>query len=330
MLTESGLKVFTGGNIGNPLINYVDRSEKADIVVVEVSSFQLDTINTFSPRVGVLLNISEDHLDRYDDFNDYAASKCRIFENHRKNDTAVFNGSDPRIVSMCRHIQGRKLPFFHQSKIPPGKPTTVAVINDTGILFSGIENTNSSIPFSDIPIRGRHNMENISAACLATLAVGGSFSGVQAALKKFRGLPHRMEYVTAIDDVQYFDDSKATNIDAVARALECFSEPVILIMGGLNKGNDFRLLKTAIQNHVKKIVLLGNAADEINAIYEGILPIVQVTGMADAVRAAQKAASRGDIVLLSPACASFDMFRSYAHRGDVFCDAVRNLKEVKI
>ena len=336
MLEKSGFKVFVGGNIGNPLIDYADKRETADIVVAEVSSFQLDTIDTFRPRVGVLLNITADHLDRYPDFNSYARSKGRLFENQQQIDSAVLNGSDPIIHSVTKDLRARKLIFCHQENsqakyrenavIRRGDPPTPA-----DITIRMKENQKISLDLSGTNFPGRHNLENAAAASLAAIAVGGTPEGVQSALNDFKGLPHRIEYIATIDDVRFFDDSKATNVDAVIRALETFGEPIILIMGGRDKGGDFRRLLEPVQQHIKKLILMGEAKDKIISVLEKTCKERAQTAstMEDAVFSAYGSASPGDIVLLSPGCSSFDMYSSYAERGEDFCHAIGNLKKVK-
>ena len=334
MLKNSGLKVFVGGNIGNPLIDYADKGESAEIVVAEVSSFQLDTIDTFRPRVGVLLNISADHLDRYPDFEAYVSSKGRIFENQQKGDAAVINVSDPLVRSISKGLKARKLPFYHQgNELDEAREGAVISCGDSqtppSITIHTKENPKRSLDLSRINLPGRHNIENVAAASLAALAVGGTFAGVQSALNDFKGLSHRLEYVATINDIRFVDDSKATNVDAVARALEAFNKPVILIMGGRDKGGDFQTLKKLVHQHTKKLIIMGEARDSIKSVLkDACRGGAQTTStMEDAVLLSYHAAVPGDIVLLSPACSSFDMYSSYAERGDAFCRAVDNLKK---
>ncbi len=318
MLEDSGLKVFVGGNIGNPLIAYADREEKAEIVVIEVSSFQLDTIDTFRANVALLLNITEDHMDRYSDLNAYAKSKARIFENQRYDDIAVLNGSDPVVRSLSRDILSRKV--FFSSKEEKG-----VTISDESI----ISQENISRLLADFKLPGKHNMENAAAASLAALAAGGTFEGVWSALKKFKGLSHRLEHITTLSGVDFFNDSKATNVDSVARALETFERPVVLIMGGRNKGNKFHALRDLIDEHTKALIVIGEAKEDIKAELGDIKAVETATTMEDAVFKAYHAAAKpGDIVLLSPACASFDMYNNYAQRGEDFCRAVAKLVTV--
>ena len=334
MLKNSGLKVFVGGNIGNPLIDYADKGESAEIVVAEVSSFQLDTIDTFRPRVGVLLNISADHLDRYPDFEAYARSKGRIFENQQEGDAAVINVSDPLVRSISKGLKARKLPFYHHgNELDETMEGAVISWGDSqtspSITIHTKENPKRSLDLSLINLPGRHNIENVAAASLAALAVGGTFEGVQSALNDFKGLSHRLEYVATINDIRFVDDSKATNVDAVARALEAFNKPVILIMGGRDKGGDFQTLKKLVHQHTKKLIIMGEARDSIKSVLkDACTGGAQTTStMEDAVLLSYHAADPGDIVLLSPACSSFDMYSSYAERGDAFCRAVDNLKK---
>jgi len=314
MLEDSGFKVFVGGNIGKPLIAYADREEKAEIVVVEVSSFQLDTIDTFRANVAVLLNITEDHMDRYPDLDAYTKSKARIFKNQQYNDTAMLNGSDPVVRSLSRDILSRKV-FFSS------KEEGVAISDE-----SIISQENMSQLLSDLKLPGKHNMENAAAASLAALTAGGTFEGVRTALRKFKGLPHRLEYIDTLNGVDFFDDSKATNVDSVAKALETFERPVVLIMGGRNKGSKFHTLRDLIGRHTKKLIVIGEAKEDIKAELGDIKPVETATSMEDAVFKAYNAAKPGDIVLLSPACASFDMYNSYAQRGEDFCKAVAKQK----
>ena len=334
MLKNSGLKVFVGGNIGNPLIDYADKGESAEIVVAEVSSFQLDTIDTFRPRVGVLLNISADHMDRYPDFEAYASSKGRIFENQQEGDAAVINVSDPLVRSISKGLKARKLPFYHHgNELDETMEGAVISWGDSqtspSITIHTKENPKRSLDLSRINLPGRHNIENVAAASLAALAVGGTFEGVQSALNDFKGLSHRLEYVATINDIRFVDDSKATNVDAVARALEAFNKPVILIMGGRDKGGDFQTLKKLVHQHTKKLIIMGEARDSIKSVLkDACTGGAQTTStMEDAVLLSYHAAVPGDIVLLSPACSSFDMYSSYAERGDAFCRAVDNLNK---
>ena len=329
MLKRSGRKVFVGGNIGNPLIGYVEKNKPAEIVVAEISSFQLDTIESFRPKVSVLLNISADHLDRYPDLDAYAKAKARIFENQQKDDIAVLNGADERVCSLTQDIKGKKLIY------PDPRANEYGAILKNGQIVLKIKNkmTNNSKIQNELTVvtsatgfRGRHNRENACAAVLAALVTGATVEGIQKALNEFKGSAHRLEYIATINNVKYFNDSKATNTEAVIRALECFSSPVILIMGGRDKGSTFATLNDAVRKHTKILYVTGEAANTISAALGMIVPTQTASSIKDAVRKAHGTAKSGDVVLLSPGCASFDMYENYAQRGDDFRQAVNELK----
>lgn len=333
MLENSGVKVFVGGNIGNPLIDYAGGGETADIVVAEVSSFQLDTIDMFRPRVSVLLNISADHLDRYPDFESYVRSKGRIFKNQAEGDTAVINGSDPFVSLISKTLRTRVLPFYHEDNFNTKNREYAVISSRNGqhapmINIFTKEDPKCFLDLSRIDLLGRHNMENVAAAALAALAAGGTLKGIQSALNDFKGLSHRLEFVKIINGVQYYDDSKGTNIDAVDRALEVFDKPVVLIMGGRDKGGDYKQLRGKVKQYTKKLIVMGEAGNTIKSALEDVCRegAQNASTMEDAVNLAYLAASPGDVVLLSPGCSSFDMYQSYAERGEVFCKAVKNLE----
>mmetsp|Transcript_3761 Transcript_3761/g.2231 ORF Transcript_3761/g.2231 Transcript_3761/m.2231 type:complete len:456 (+) Transcript_3761:3700-5067(+) len=327
MLKCSGKKVFVGGNIGYPLIEHVNKGDKVDIVVAEVSSFQLDTIVSFKPDTGVLLNISEDHLDRYSNYMDYAASKSRIFENQSKNDTAVLNSADSLVQEFSKSINSKKL-FFNAKDEEKG----VYIRNNNCLTFKYMfsKSKNVCVNLENINLIGKHNIENAAASSLAALASGGSIDGILLVLQNFKGLKHRLQYVDTIDDIDYFNDSKATNIGSVTRALEFFTKPVVLIMGGIDKGGDYRQLKPIIRKHVKKIIVIGEAKKRITSNLKSSTEIFKASSLEEAVFFAHKSAAAGDVVLLSPACSSFDMFKNYSHRGEVFCKSVTKIKNKKI
>jgi UDP-N-acetylmuramoylalanine--D-glutamate ligase len=324
MLRKSGRKVFVGGNIGNPLIDYVEMGAPAEVVIAEISSFQLDTISSFHPQVSVLLNISADHLDRYPNLEAYAASKARIFENQRAEDIAVLNGSDAWIRSHANRLRCRKL-FYPD----PQQNEDGALLKDGYIfvkLAQGDTRIEGSLDTKATSLRGQHNRENACAAALAALVCGADLDGIQSALENYRGSADRLEYVDTVDQVEYFNDSKATNVAAVARALESFSEPVLLIMGGRDKGSDFRILEDNVHQQVKMLILIGEAAETIESMLSAAATTIKSASMQEAVNTARRASEPGDIVLLSPGCASFDMYDNYTQRGDAFRRAVKALK----
>jgi UDP-N-acetylmuramoylalanine--D-glutamate ligase len=334
MLEKSGLTVFVGGNIGNPLLEYVAKKAPVSVVVAEISSFQLDTIDTFKPDVGVLLNISSDHLDRYANFGAYVRSKARIFENQKADGMAVINLSDPLVRSIGKDVKARKVPFFFQHDHRP-RAETCAVINwgeskdDRYITIHTNNGRNVRIDISETNLPGRHNIENAAAASLAALAAGGTIEGAQSALREFKGLSHRLEPVDDINRIRFFDDSKATNIDAVAKALDTFEQPVVLIMGGRDKGGAFETLRGHVRRHVKKLIVMGEAKNKIASALTSVCEakVNEASSMEEAVYTAYRFAAPEDVVLLSPGCSSFDMYNSYAERGNDFCRAVKQLKK---
>lgn len=312
MLNRSGMDVFVGGNIGNPLIGYVAEGQPAQVAVIEISSFQLDTIDTFKPRVAVLLNISEDHLDRYPDFNAYVESKGKIFQNQTPEDIAIINRKD----SVSRRIvKGIRSSIWYVNAQPEEDG---AVIEEDRIVFHTPVTGTLSLNLSDVRLSGRHNLENVAAACLAAFAMGGTIDGCRSALNAFIGLPHRQEDVAIINGVRYVNDSKATNVDAVQKALETYENPVILILGGRDKGGDFKRLIPTIQNKTKQVILTGEAVYNIAGAFGQEIRTESVSTIAAAVSLARNLAAPGDVVLLSPGCTSFDQYENYEERGEDF------------
>ena len=335
MLKRSGLNVFVGGNIGNPLIEYAGGKQDADVIVAEISSFQLDTVETFKQHIGVLLNITADHLDRYPDFEAYAASKIRMFENQSPEDFAILNGSDQLVRSLTASTRSCKL--FYPNPVADEEG---AILNKHYIKLhvdslikraAKIRNPKSkiqnqlSLNLGSFKLAGRHNLENACAAGLAALAAGGQPDAIQGTLNHYRGSAHRMEYVETIGGVDFYNDSKATNVDAVMRAVECFNKPVILIMGGQDKGGNFKELREVVSRHVKKLFVMGQATDLIRTALEDTVSTATQTSMADAANQAYRDSLPGDVVLLSPGCASFDMYDNYAQRGNDFKESVAKL-----
>jgi UDP-N-acetylmuramoylalanine--D-glutamate ligase len=321
MLESAGLQVFVGGNIGTPLIEYAAAGKKADYVVVEVSSFQLDTMTTFHPRVAVLLNVSPDHLDRYPSYGAYVASKLRIFQNQGAGDWAVLNDDDPVLdsftppkgVSPLRYGSDRR--ESRQACLEKGKIN--ACIPGGKVI---------SISLGKWSLPGQHNRENLMAAVLAGLALRVTPSVIQQTADTFRGLPHRQEFVGRIGEVAFYDDSKATNVDAACRSLSGYDAPVILIAGGRDKGGDYTPLARAAERKVKKALLLGESKALLAQAFEGVIPYSMASDMEDAVSQAVSSATDQDVVLLAPGCSSFDMFTDYAHRGRVFKEAVERIR----
>lgn len=318
MLNASGITTFTGGNIGTPLVEYLMEDKTCDMIVGEISSFQLDLAHNFRPQIALLLNIAEDHLDRYQGFEGYTDSKWGIFKNQTSQDKAIVNKAVDGFETRISKISSRVFSF---SAIPANIRTNqgAGAIVDGDMIHLKIDEDSHTIDTRDLTqLVGVHNRENIAAAAIAAFLAGGDIQGIRKALKDFKNLPHRIGFVKKIKGVSFYNDSKATNTDAVIRALESFKERVILILGGREKGTDFSLLTPQVKKRVKQIIALGEAGQHIQDTLGNICPVLQVNAMEEAVRKAQKIALPGEVVLLSPACASFDMYENYGARGDDF------------
>jgi UDP-N-acetylmuramoylalanine--D-glutamate ligase len=329
LLRACGLEVRVGGNIGNPLIKEVWSAGAVDWVVAEVSSFQLETIRAFKPRVAVLLNIAPDHLDRYHSMDEYAEAKYRICANQSMTDWFVGNLDDPLIRALhWRHgdtrVQARQLWFTLDS----GEQATLYLRG--GVLtyapVSGDPRPISILPRDEIPLAGEHNVQNVMAALLAALAVGCPPATLREAVRTFAPMPHRLETIAEIDGVRYVDDSKSTNPGSVIAALRTYDTPIVLIAGGRAKGAAFGAMGAQIRERALALIAIGEAAPEIRRAAVGV-PGAQAFSMEEAVRRAREFASPGCIVLLSPGCASFDMFASAEDRGEQFAAAVAALRE---
>lgn len=329
LLRACGLPTRVGGNIGNPLITEVVDAESDEWVVAEVSSFQLETIRAFKPRVAVLLNLSPDHLDRYPSMEEYAEAKYRICANQSMNDWFVGNLDDPRIEALAwRHggarVQAKQMWFT----LGNGERATIYP-RDGNLVYAPVCGDPRPIvlmPCSEIPLAGRHNVQNVMAALLAALAVGCDPAVLRRAVASFVPMPHRLERIAEIDGVLYVDDSKSTNPSSVIAALRSYDRPIVLIAGGRSKGSEFGELGSEIRRHVKALVAIGESAGEIRRAAEGVVS-VEVATMEEAVHEARRFAVPGDVVLLSPGCASFDMFASAEDRGRRFDAAVASQKE---
>ncbi|MFZ2087293.1 MAG: UDP-N-acetylmuramoyl-L-alanine--D-glutamate ligase [Desulfobaccales bacterium] len=316
-LTTSGMKALVGGNIGTPLVSLLERQGDVDCLVLEVSSFQLDTAPHFHPQYAALLNITPDHLDRYPDYGAYVASKASLFRAMAADEAKVLNYDDPLVRPLGEGLG--KVYFF--STLEP--LTTGAWLADDAIRVCLTPNQQESFPLSEIRLQGTHNWENIMAALLLSLAAGAHPQACREVLTAFVGLPHRLEWVANRAGVDFYDDSKGTNVGAVARSLASFNRPVILIAGGRDKDSDFRLLNDLIKDRVKALVLIGETREHLARVWKGLAPAYPAADMPEAVARAAALANSGEVVLLSPACASFDMFRDYAHRGEIFQKAVK-------
>jgi UDP-N-acetylmuramoylalanine--D-glutamate ligase len=316
ILKANGTKTFVGGNLGMPLIGC--GADNWDWGVVEVSSFQLEWVKWFCPRVAVLLNISEDHLDRYKDLAAYAYAKQRIFAAQSEQDIAILNRDDSRVWAMREQMRPQVISIGF-SEVPNG------VFAERDAIVWRDDKGEERFSLTAVKIKGVHNVENMMAAIAATKAVGVGREVIQKTLDNFPGLEHRLEFVREKDGVRYFNVSKGTNVGAVEKSLASFSEPVILIAGGIDKGGDYGPLQNYIRQRVRRLVLFGAAKEIIAEALGHLTETVIVADLAAAVGDAAAHAQLGDVVLLSPACSSFDMFRNYAERGKAFKSLVRAL-----
>ncbi|MFB3817457.1 MAG: UDP-N-acetylmuramoyl-L-alanine--D-glutamate ligase [Candidatus Methylomirabilales bacterium] len=321
MLQAAGLPCVVAGNIGLALCEVVTGLGPDHWVVAELSSFQLETIVTFRPHVAVLLNLAPDHLDRYPDVEPYYAAKARIFMNQTAGDFAVLNADDPLVLERARTIRSRPLLFSRTRTMGDG-----AFVRDGRLAVRCDGTTRPVCPVERIRIQGLHNLENSLAAAAAASAIGVAPAALAAALASFPGLPHRLELIAEVGGVRFVNDSKGTNVGAVVKSLEGYRGGVILIAGGKDKGGDFRPLLPLIQTRAKRLLLIGQAAAKIQEQLAGACPMERLPSLQAAVERGRELGTPGDTVLLSPACASFDMFRDFEERGEVFRQAVLALK----
>jgi len=320
MLEKAGLRTFVGGNIGTPLMAYAAGKRHADYAVVEVSSFQLDTAETFCPYISMVLNITPDHLDRYVDYESYVHSKLRIFRNQGPGQYVILNDDDNTLCSV--NPGGRVNVLRYGRKRGPGRS---AVIQGKKIRahIEGAEELCFKLESFSPP--GEHNQENLLGCVLAGLAMGIEPLVIQETIDEFKGLPNRLEHVGDLEGVSFYNDSKATNVDAAVRAVNSFDRTLVLIAGGRHKGGDYAPLVRAAHGRVKQAVFLGEARGLLAASFEGTLPFFEAEDMEEAVSVAFSNAETGDVVLLAPACSSFDMFKDYVDRGRAFREAMEGL-----
>ena len=321
MLQASGLRAAAGGNLGTPALSLV--GQPLDVVVLEVSSFQLETTEAFRPQVSVLLNITPDHLDRHGSFDAYREAKARVFSNQQEDDVAVLSFDDDAVRALAARCHGRVVPFRTQGPLESG------VWLDAGALLYRSESGAALQRFAldGLRLAGRHNLENVVAAFAAAVACGAEPQRCIEALAGFDGLPHRTEVVARRAGVLYVDDSKATNPGAALRSLASFMAPIVWIAGGRRKGLDLAELAEGARARVRSAILLGECADELAEALGTETDVVRIDSIEQAVEQAARIAVPGDVVLLSPGCASHDMFRSFEERGQRFQEAVRGLPD---
>ncbi len=311
-----GIPVQVGGNIGTPVIAMTTASLPEQWNVLELSSFQLETTTSLRANVALLLNVTQNHLDRHYTLANYARAKANIFAAQKPEDTAVLNAEDPFCVEAAQHTPARKLWFSSTRQIE-------------GFWFDGMSirfNETKLIDASEIPIRGLHNFENVMAASAAAIVAGAPLDGIAEAIRSFQAVEHRLEFVRKVRGVAYYNDSKATSVDATLKAVGSFERGLWVILGGKDKGSDYTVLRAPLQARAHAALLIGAAAPKITSQLEGALPLIQAGTLGNAIREASSQAREGDVVLLAPACASFDQFQNYEVRGRAFKDLVNALE----
>jgi UDP-N-acetylmuramoylalanine--D-glutamate ligase len=326
---SAGVPTIVAGNIGTPLISRVSETSDSTVTVAEVSSFQLELIDQFRPDIGLLLNVTPDHLDRHPTLEAYARAKARLFENQVESDAAILNADDEG-ASQLAPSRPRVYWFSRTKRVASGiflRGDLEGESKNDQLVFRGDGTETVLLRRSDIGLRGEHNVENVMAAAAAAFLAGVAPQAIAAAVRSFAAVEHRLEFVAEINGVSYYNDSKATNVDATLKALDAFPGNLLVILGGKDKGGDFTLLREPLRKHAKRALLIGAATEKIAAQISGAVPVESVGAMDRAVARAAELAGPGDTVLLAPACASFDQFQNYEHRGRVFKQCVRQIKE---
>jgi UDP-N-acetylmuramoylalanine--D-glutamate ligase len=317
ILQSAGVPSQVGGNIGTPVIAMVATSREGQWNVLELSSFQLETIRTFRADVGVALNVTQNHLDRHHTFQRYAAAKGNLFRTQRAGDVAILNADDPTCVSFGALTLGRTIWFSS------ARPRSDGLWLEGGrIWYDGV----TLMPAADVPLRGRHNLDNVMAAAAAARVAGVELPAISAAVRTFQAVEHRLEFVRELSGIDFYNDSKATSVDATIKALDAFdSTGLWVILGGKDKGSDYRLLRDRLSAKARAALLIGAAAPKIAEHLAGAVALIDAGTLDAAVREAYRLATSGDTVLLAPACASFDQFQSFEHRGRAFKETVQEL-----
>lgn len=329
LLKDAKLNVQVGGNIGTPLISLVETSRDDGWTVAEVSSFQLETTRDFHPSVAMVLNVTPNHMDRYDSLNDYAAAKHRVFSNQTPEDVAILNADDEIVSSWKRGLRAHVVEFSVKRELEEG----LFLRSDGELVSKTKDGERVLLRRDEMQLRGLHNVENVLAALAAGLACGASPDSMRETIKKFQPVEHRLEHVAEIEGVKFYNDSKATSVDATVKALEAFADDsgkVVLILGGRGKKASYAPLAELVREKARKLILIGEDAQTIENELGTLAPTEKADDMRDAVRRAFAAAERGDTVLLAPACASFDMFKSFEHRGEVFKEEVKGLMSAEV
>ena len=320
ILQAGAVKAFLAGNVGTPLIGEVEKMDAGSVAVAELSSFQLELVEKFRPNIGALLNLTPDHLDRHETMEAYAAAKAKIFANQTELDAAILNADD---AASAKYAPKKPQVFWfsRQKRVAQG----ACLLGDEIAVVKG-DKEERVMKASEIPLAGAHNLENVLAAVLMARLAGVDTATIAKAVKSFPGVEHRLEFVAEIAGVRYYNDSKATNVDATLKALEAFPGRILIVLGGKDKGSDYTVLQKPLRDKAILALLIGSAADKIEAQIAGSVAIERAGTIARAVEIAAQAAGPGDVVLLAPACASFDQFANYEERGSVFKGLVRALE----
>jgi len=321
ILQEGGLKAFLAGNIGTPLIDSVENSRDDHIYVTEISSFQLYHIRDFRVDVSVLLNISADHLDWHSTFDDYYEAKKKLILSQRNGAKAILNRDDPLVWPLRKGIESDVFAFSRKRKVTPG-----CFLQNERIVLSDTHQE-ELIKVSELPLFGVHNQENVMASALVAHTFGVPISQMRESIHNFTGLEHRLEKVMTVKGIDFYNDSKATNVDAALKSIQSFDQKIILVMGGRDKGGDFKKLRKLIKEKVKKIILIGEAKEKIRGILNSIVEFSDSSSLQEAVDIGFSEAKPGEVVLLAPACTSFDMFENFEERGKVFKKEVYDLEK---
>jgi len=325
MFKDAGYKTFVCGNIGIAFSDIVEETDERSIVVLETSSFQLDNIKKFKPFIAILLNVTPDHLDRYESFEKYLESKMRIAENQNESDYFVFNYDDELVRNSSKSVNSNRS-AFSLSETVKSETKEGAYLNNLDLVYYYYMGEENVIDTQKLIIKGEHNVYNAMASVISAKIFGIEKEYIKKTLENFKGVEHRLEFVRELKGVKYYNDSKATNVNSVWYALKGFNEPLVLILGGKDKGNDYTQIEKEVKQHVKHIIAIGDSKQKVYDHFKDILPVTVAADMGDAVLKASQNAAENEVVLLSPACASFDMFDNYEHRGKVFKEIVNALK----
>jgi len=320
VVAAGGSPTLVGGNIGTPAISLVPESTDASYTVLEISSFQLETIEKFHAKIAVVLNVTPDHLDRHGSFAAYWEAKRRIFENQTADDFAVLNADDPEAAKMASGLRAQLRWFSRKNAMESG-----AFVRGEKIFYKDAAGEREILSLHDMQLKGAHNVENVLAAVAIGSILGIGPAKIRDTVRNFKAVEHRLEFVANVNGVDYYNDSKATNVDATIKALESFPRNIHIILGGKDKGSDYTVLKPLLAERAKRVYTIGAAAEKIESHLGNVVPLTRAVTLDVAVRKAAEGAVSGDVVVLAPACASFDQFTSYEHRGKVFKDLVQQL-----